>query len=69
MELAGAVWADPLLGALALVRCVFQTNDSISGAHFAPVSGEKHDNCDVLNLVSLQQSGGGSGVLRMSGDS
>jgi hypothetical protein len=48
MELAGAVWADLFLGALALVRRAFQKTIRFL-ARLCSRAGEKHDHCDMLN--------------------
>lgn len=66
MELAGAVWADLFLGALALVRRAVQTNGSISGATLLPGPG-RNRTCGVLNQVSLHRSGRAAAFRRCRG--
>ena len=55
MELAGAVWADLFLGALALVRRAFQKTIRFL-ARLCSRAGEKHDHCDMLNQVLIGEN-------------
>ena len=55
MELAGAVWADLFLGALALVRRAFQTTIRFL-TRLCSWAGEKHDHCDMLNQVLIGEN-------------